>query len=117
MSSSDRSHTILLVQPSHKPTSRTYCDYETLTEALEGVCKIYEEHLKELNPSSLSITYDISQLFDFIDDLNDMVCMVFPPPTPFKCVFSSRNSRSYEPKDKEWIKEKIYALLRKQAGK
>eukprot|EP00116_Pleurobrachia_bachei_P017415 sb/3477677/ len=106
MSSSDRSHTILLVQPSHKPTSRTYCDYETLTEALEGVCKIYEEHLKELNPSSLSITYDISQLFDFIDDLNDMVCMVF-----------ARNSRSYEPKDKEWIKEKIYALLRKQAGK
>ena len=34
--SSSNSHTILLVQPSHKPTSRTYCDFETLTEALEG---------------------------------------------------------------------------------
>ncbi|KAL5251821.1 enhancer of rudimentary homolog [Bolinopsis microptera] len=104
--SSSNSHTILLVQPSHKPTSRTYCDFETLTEALEGVCKIYEEHLKELNPSSLSITYDISQLFDFIDDLSDMACLIF-----------NRDQRTYEPKDKEWIKEKIYALLRKQAGK
>ena len=28
-----------------------------------------------------------------------------------------RESRMYEPKDKEWIKEKIYAMLRKQAGK
>ena len=28
-----------------------------------------------------------------------------------------RDQRAYEPKDKEWVKEKIYALLRKQAGK
>ena len=42
-----------------------------------SVCKIYEEHLKELNPSSLSITYDISQLFDFIDELADLACLIF----------------------------------------
>ena len=34
--SSSNSHTILLVMPSHKPTSRTFTDFETLTEALEG---------------------------------------------------------------------------------
>ena len=27
------------------------------------MCKIYEEHLKRLNPSSPQITYDISQVF------------------------------------------------------
>ena len=29
---------------------------------IQGVCKIYEEHLKRLNPSSPQITYDISQV-------------------------------------------------------
>lgn len=41
-----------------------------------GVCKIYEEHLKKLNPKSVSITYDITQLFDFIDHLADLSCLV-----------------------------------------
>lgn len=41
-----------------------------------GVCKIYEEHLKKLNPKSVSITYDITQLFEFIDHLADLSCLV-----------------------------------------
>ena len=41
-----------------------------------GVCKIYEEYLKRMNPNSPSITYDISQLFDFIDQLADLTCLV-----------------------------------------
>ena len=32
-----QSHTILLVQPSSKPEGRTYSDYETVNEMLEGV--------------------------------------------------------------------------------
>ena len=63
------SHTILLVQPTKRPEGRTYTDYESVNECMEGVCKMYEEHLKRMNPNSPSITYDISQLFDFIDDL------------------------------------------------
>ena len=70
------------------------------------MCKIYEEHLKRMNPNSPSITYDISQLFDFIDDLADLSCMVYQPTT-----------HMYAPYNKDWIKEKIYILLRKQAGK
>ena len=64
------SHTILLVQPGTKPETRTYSDYESVNECMEGVCKIYEEHLKRQNPSIPSITYDISQLFEFIDQLS-----------------------------------------------
>ena len=41
-----------------------------------GICKIYEEHLRQLNPHSPSITYDISQLFKFVDDLFDLSCLV-----------------------------------------
>jgi len=99
------SHTILLIQPANKPDSRTYSDYESLNECLEGVCKIFEEFLKRNNPNIPSITYDISQLFDFVDQLRDLSCLVF-----------DKTTMSYTPRNKEWIKEKIYVLLRKQAG-
>ncbi|CAF90236.1 unnamed protein product, partial [Tetraodon nigroviridis] len=71
---------------------------------MEGVCKMYEEHLKRMNPNSPSITYDISQLFDFIDDLADLSCLVYRADT-----------QTYQPYNKDWIKEKIYVLLRRQA--
>jgi hypothetical protein len=67
---------------------------------------MYEEHLKRLNPNSPSITYDISNLFDFIDQLTDLSCLVL-----------DKNTVTYSPHNKDWIKEKIYILLRKQAGK
>jgi hypothetical protein len=51
------------------PVRSTYSDYESVNECMEGVCKIYEEHLKRLNPNIPSITYDIAQLFDFIDQV------------------------------------------------
>lgn len=62
-------HTILLLQANVKPECRTYTDYESVNECMEGVCKIYEEHLKITNPNLPSITYDISQLFEFIDQV------------------------------------------------
>ncbi|KAL3270512.1 hypothetical protein HHI36_021052 [Cryptolaemus montrouzieri] len=70
-------HTILLVQPDVNPETRTYSDYESVNECMEGVCKIYEEHLKKRNPNTPTITYDISQLFDFVDQLSDLSCLVY----------------------------------------
>uniref|UniRef100_A0AAQ4PCN0 Enhancer of rudimentary homolog n=1 Tax=Gasterosteus aculeatus aculeatus TaxID=481459 RepID=A0AAQ4PCN0_GASAC len=87
-----------------RPEGRTYADYESVNECMEGVCKMYEEHLKRMNPNSPSITYDISQLFDFIDDLADLSCLVYRTDT-----------QTYQPYNKDWIKEKIYVLLRRQA--
>ncbi|CAI8043311.1 Enhancer of rudimentary homolog [Geodia barretti] len=98
-------HTILLIQPARGHESRTYTDYETVQECLEGICKIYEEHLRQLNPHSPSITYDISQLFKFVDDLFDLSCLVHQP-----------SAASYIPHNKEWLKEKIYGMLKIQAG-
>ncbi|XP_076033863.1 enhancer of rudimentary [Oratosquilla oratoria] len=100
------SHTILLVQSGIKPETRTYSDYESVNECMEGVCKIYEEHLKRMNPNTPSITYDISQLFDFIDQLSDLSCLVY-----------QKSTNTYAPYNKDWIKEKIYILLRRQAAK
>ncbi|XP_019697463.1 enhancer of rudimentary homolog isoform X1 [Harpegnathos saltator] len=99
------SHTILLVQPGHRPETRTYSDYESVNECMEGVCKIYEEHLKRRNPNTPTITYDISQLFDFVDQLTDLSCLVY-----------QKSTNTYAPYNKDWIKEKIYVLLRRAAG-
>lgn len=99
-------HTILLTQPSaRKPESRTWSEYETLDLCLEGVCKIYEEQLKRENSNAPTVTYDISQLFQFIDGLADLSCLVYHEPT-----------FTYIPHPKKWIKEQVYVLLRKQAG-
>lgn len=43
---------------------------------ITGVCHLFEDHLKRQNPNTASITYDISQLFDFIDNLDDLSCLV-----------------------------------------
>ncbi|XP_022176203.1 enhancer of rudimentary homolog [Rhopalosiphum maidis] len=99
------SHTILLIQPGSKPETRTYSDYESVNDCMEGVCKIYEEHLKKLNPKSVSITYDITQLFEFVDHLADLSCLVY-----------QKSTMTYAPYNKDWIKEKIYVLLRCQAN-
>uniref|UniRef100_D3TNV4 Enhancer of rudimentary homolog n=1 Tax=Glossina morsitans morsitans TaxID=37546 RepID=D3TNV4_GLOMM len=99
------SHTILLVQPGNRPETRTYSDYESVNECMEGVCRIYEEHLKRINANTPTITYDISQLFDFLDQLADISCLVY-----------QKSTNTYAPYNKEWIKEKIYVLLKKAAG-
>ena len=48
----------------------------------------------------------ILKLFDFIDELADLSCLVY-----------QKNSQTYLPYNKDWVKEKIYILLRNQAGK
>ncbi|WKX89854.1 hypothetical protein Q1695_009029 [Nippostrongylus brasiliensis] len=97
-------HTILLIQPTVRPDSRTWSDYESTTDCLEGICKIYEEFLKKQNPSLASITYDVSHLYEFIDKLSDLSCLILNTET---C--------QYVPHNKDWIKEKIFVMLRTQA--
>lgn len=85
------------MQPTRKAESRTYADYETVVECMEGrhdymrftsellsfpvsfnsgLCKVFEEHLKRLNPTSSQITYDISQLYEFIESFTDLSVLV-----------------------------------------
>ena len=41
------SHAIVWVRPTKRPEGRTSADCESVNKCLEGVCKIYEEHLKQ----------------------------------------------------------------------
>lgn len=66
------SHSILLIQPS-TPETRTYSDYESVNDCLEGVCRIYEEHLKRRNPNTVS--------FEFIDLVLTSAMAIYFMPT------------------------------------
>ena len=52
-------HTILLVQVTQSPRTRSFYDFESKTGALDGVVRIFEEHLKTINPRAHNITYDV----------------------------------------------------------
>ncbi|KAK6039761.1 enhancer of rudimentary [Cooperia oncophora] len=77
---------------------------EVQAKFFPGICKIYEEFLKKQNPSMASITYDVSHLYEFIDKLSDLSCLILNTET---C--------QYVPHNKDWIKEKIFVMLRTQA--
>ncbi|WVY89774.1 hypothetical protein V8G54_035288 [Vigna mungo] len=41
-----------------------------------GICALYERKLKELNPAIRNLSYDIADLYNFIDGLADMSALV-----------------------------------------
>jgi hypothetical protein len=51
-------------------------DFETIAAALDAVVKMYEHKLKQLNPQVTNITYDISDLYNYLDTLADIVALV-----------------------------------------
>lgn len=42
-----------------------------------GICGLYERKLKDLNPAVRNISYDIMDLYNFIDGLADMSALVY----------------------------------------
>lgn len=51
-------------------------DFPSVNGALDAVVKMYEHKLKELNPAVQNITYDISDLYNFIDSLHDLCALM-----------------------------------------
>lgn len=96
-------HTIVLHQSGNDET-RTYFDFESTEEAIKYVCRMYEQHLKRSLPMMATITYDIVDMFDYIDRTPDLSCLVYKKAT-----------NTYLPYDKNWIKQRIYLMLKNEA--
>ena len=69
-------HTLILIQHSNAYESRTYIDFASVGAAMDALVKMYEHKLKELNPKVQHITYDIADLYNFLDGLYDIVGLV-----------------------------------------
>ncbi|GBG82284.1 hypothetical protein CBR_g34568 [Chara braunii] len=93
------------MQPQPNRASRTFMDYETVPAAMDGICGIFERRLKEANPSVRNITYDINDLYKFIDSLADLSALVL-----------DHSINAYVPHDRQWIKQRAFQHLKKLAG-
>jgi hypothetical protein len=49
----------------------------SILTCLSGVCQLFEQRLKNLHPNRQKITYDISDLFEFLESLKDLCCLVY----------------------------------------
>lgn len=44
---------------------------------MAGICGLYERKIRDINPMVPNITYDISDLYNFIDGLADISALVW----------------------------------------
>ena len=102
MSATGSSHTMVLVQFTPDENSRMFLDFDTLQEALDGICQIYEQKLKFSNENAQQISYDLADLIGYVDKLRDLSCMVY-----------NDVQKVYIPHGKDWIKSKIYMSLKR----
>ncbi|KAI3880299.1 hypothetical protein MKX03_011032 [Papaver bracteatum] len=98
-------HTIILMQASQSRATRTFMDYESISQAIDGICGLYERKLKELEPMNRDITYDIADLYNYIDGLGDMSALVY-----------EQSIQAYLPYDRQWIKHRTFQHLKKLAS-
>jgi len=94
-------HTILLVQPTNA-ASRTYYDFADISMCIKFLVEMYEKKLKQLNPNMRQITYDIKDIYRFLDTYSDICAL-------------TQHQNAYLPKDANWVKKKIFAYLKNQA--
>lgn len=73
--------------------------------AAAAICRMFEMRLKEQHPDESQITYEVADLFRYVDQMYDMACLVFSP-----------ESNTYVPRNKEWIKEQVYQHLKRLAS-
>eukprot|EP00013_Stygamoeba_regulata_P024956 CAMPEP_0177665842 /NCGR_PEP_ID=MMETSP0447-20121125/21268_1 /TAXON_ID=0 /ORGANISM="Stygamoeba regulata, Strain BSH-02190019" /LENGTH=74 /DNA_ID=CAMNT_0019171959 /DNA_START=164 /DNA_END=388 /DNA_ORIENTATION=- len=72
---------------------------------MNGICNLFEASLKQQFPGKKNITYDVSQLFQYIDELPDCSVLIFDD-----------RLNAYAPYGKEWVKKRIFVHLKKVAG-
>jgi hypothetical protein len=97
-------HTVLLLQPAAAKTTRTYYDYESIAELVDGLCHLYEQRVRAQNPGMQQVEYGLGDLNRFIDELFDCGVLTYDEAT-----------RSYKPHNKAWLKEQCYRLLKARA--
>lgn len=69
-----------------------------------ALCELYEKGVKEKLPHVRSISYDVSDLYSFLDNLQDISCLVF-----------SSQLNAYLPRGREWIKQQLLTHLQQQS--
>ncbi|KAK8953380.1 hypothetical protein KSP40_PGU012152 [Platanthera guangdongensis] len=99
-------HTIVLIQASQNRSTRTFMDFDSISQAMDGLCGLYERKLKEINPTISNISYDITDLYNFIDGFADLSALVY-----------DNTIHAFLPYDRQWIKQRIFQHLKRLASR
>ncbi|PRP80297.1 hypothetical protein PROFUN_11775 [Planoprotostelium fungivorum] len=91
-------HTILLTQ--FGPNQRQYHTFDGVNEALSGILKLFELHLSRGNPNRAQLSYDVQDVYRYIDSLKDFGMLVY-----------EEKLNAYVPHDSQWAKSKLLAHL------
>lgn len=51
-------------------------DFPSVGAGMDALVKMYEHKLKQLNPGVDNITYDISDLYKYLDTLHDICALM-----------------------------------------
>ena len=97
-------HTIVLIQQTPDPTSRTYTDHDSVNEAIGSLIGVFEARQMAKRNQGREVAYTTDQLLGFIDSLHDLSMMSY-----------DKQLKAYIPNDRKFIKNKIYLSLSKQS--
>jgi hypothetical protein len=91
--------------------TRTYLDFDTISDALDGLVQIFEQSLRRTAVAQGKIldehlSYELPELLAFLDNLAELTCMVF-----------NDVQKIYLPHGRDWIKSRLYISLKKLAVK
>ncbi|KAL6767581.1 hypothetical protein ACKKBF_B35815 [Auxenochlorella protothecoides x Auxenochlorella symbiontica] len=100
MSLEDKRHTIVLLQTGRDKSSRTFSDFDSTADALTGICSMYEKLLRELNPHLAEMTYELDDLFAYLDRLPEVSMLIYDP-----------SLDAYTPHTRAWVKKAALAQL------
>jgi hypothetical protein len=68
---------VLLLQFTENENSRTYMDFDTINEALDGMVQIFEQKLRVANSDAPQIVYSLSDLIIYMEKLHDLSCLTY----------------------------------------
>lgn len=105
MAKTETRETLLLMQKGPELESRTFFNFDSVEQCLEFIVKLFEDRLRSQLSSKENFTYDLGQLFSYVDGVPDMFCLVY-----------NEQGRNFTPHGKDWIKSKLYKILSKQAA-
>ena len=80
---------LLLIQTKTDVESRRYQEFLSLDKCLDHLLRLFEDTLRNQMQVKDNITYDLSDLYEYLDELPHIVCLIF-----------SEECRNYTPHDK-----------------
>merc|ERR1712098_1017041 len=74
-SSENNATVMMLLQFGDRPDTRTYKEYDSLADAMMGLCELYEQGVKIRYPDLRKLEYGLADLLDFVRGLTQCQCL------------------------------------------